>query len=37
MHLVFTLVFCIALVNLIAIFFLPSHRKVMEQQKQVQH
>ncbi|WP_423801855.1 MDR family MFS transporter [Neobacillus sp. SAB-20_R2A] len=37
MHLVFILVFFIAIANLLATFLLPSHKKVMEQQKQVQH
>ncbi|MFL6556289.1 MAG: hypothetical protein ACJ8MO_09255, partial [Bacillus sp. (in: firmicutes)] len=37
MHLVFILVFFIGVANLLATFFLPSHKKVMEQQKQVQH
>jgi EmrB/QacA subfamily drug resistance transporter len=37
MHLVFILVFFIGVANLITTFFLPSHKKVMEQQKQVQH
>ncbi|MCM3728508.1 MFS transporter [Neobacillus cucumis] len=37
MHLVFILVFFIGVANLVATFFLPSHKKVMEQQKQVQH
>ncbi|WP_462411673.1 MDR family MFS transporter [Neobacillus sp. Marseille-QA0830] len=37
MHLVFILVFFIGIANLIAILFLPSHRKVLEQQEQVQH
>lgn len=36
LHVVFTLVFFIALANLIVSFFLPPHKKVMEQQKQVQ-
>ncbi|WP_042463255.1 MDR family MFS transporter [Neobacillus dielmonensis] len=36
MHLVFILVFFIGIANLIAILFLPSHKKVLEQQKQVQ-
>ena len=37
LHLVFILVFFIGLANLIATLFLPSHKKVMEHQKQVQH
>ncbi|WP_248278377.1 MDR family MFS transporter [Bacillus sp. DNRA2] len=37
MHLVFILVFFIAIANLLMTLFLPSHKKVMEQQKQVQH
>jgi EmrB/QacA subfamily drug resistance transporter len=37
LHLVFILVFFIGVANLIVTFFLPSHKKVMEQQKQVQH
>jgi len=36
MHLVFVLVFFIGIATLIAILFLPSHKKVLEQQKQVQ-
>jgi EmrB/QacA subfamily drug resistance transporter len=32
MHLVFIVVFCIALLNLLATSFLPSHKKMMEQQ-----
>ncbi|MED1467300.1 hypothetical protein [Bacillus salipaludis] len=37
LHLVFILVFFIAIANLLVTFFLPSHKKVMEHQKQVQH
>jgi EmrB/QacA subfamily drug resistance transporter len=37
LHIVFILVFFIGVANLIATLFLPSHKKVMEQQKQVQH
>jgi EmrB/QacA subfamily drug resistance transporter len=37
MHLVFILVFFIGIANLLVTLFLPSHKKVMEQQKQVQH
>jgi MFS family permease len=37
MHLVFILVFFIGIANLIMTLFLPSHKKVMEHQKQVQH
>lgn len=36
MHLVFILVFFLGIANLIASLFLPAHKKVMEQQKQVQ-
>lgn len=35
MHLVFILVFIIAIANLIVTLFLPSHKKVMDQQKQI--
>lgn len=35
MHLVFILVFIIGIANLLVTLFLPSHKKVMEQQKQV--
>jgi EmrB/QacA subfamily drug resistance transporter len=37
LHLVFILVFFLGAANLIVTLFLPSHKKVMEQQKQVQH
>ncbi|WP_246141252.1 MDR family MFS transporter [Bacillus marasmi] len=37
MHLVFILVFIMAIATLIMTFFLPSHKKVMEHQEQVQH
>ncbi|WP_257148643.1 MDR family MFS transporter [Bacillus sp. AFS073361] len=37
MHLVFILVFFIGIANLLCTLFLPSHKKVMEHQKQVQH
>ena len=37
MHLVFILVFFIGIANLLMTFFLPSHKKVMEHQNQVQH
>jgi len=36
LHIVFILVFFIAIATLIVSLFLPAHRKVMEQQKQVQ-
>ncbi|WP_256237155.1 MDR family MFS transporter [Bacillus sp. EB600] len=36
MHLVFILVFFLGIANLIVSLFLPAHKKVMEQQKQVQ-
>jgi hypothetical protein len=34
-HQIFIVIFMIAIASLIATFFLPSHQKVMEQQKQV--
>jgi EmrB/QacA subfamily drug resistance transporter len=37
LHLVFILVFFLGAANLVVTLFLPSHKKVMEQQKQVQH
>ncbi len=37
LHLVFILVFFIGAANLLVTFFLPSHKKVMEHQNQVQH
>lgn len=37
MHLVFILVFAIGIAVVAASLFLPSHKKVLEQQKQVQH
>jgi EmrB/QacA subfamily drug resistance transporter len=37
LHLVFILVFFIGIANLIVTFFLPSHKKVMDHQNQVQH
>lgn len=37
LHLVFILVFFIGIANLLVSLFLPSHKKVLEQQKQVQN